>query len=1432
MRDPTSATSSLDTKIGEPKKNTRVLVFAGGGFETARQLGVVHALLVSRGAHPHLIVGASAGAVNAVAAAEILQAGTLEAQVARFREVFESYQNCPDDLLAAMFPDAYEVDVHRPLEQLRLPIQAERERENRSLSLDAKAGLLNLYNDLLRLRISIGTATRFIRRFLGIRGAGALPTKPRRAAALVLELFHTWTLIGYHLSELAPLAGIVVRAAFGWRKHEKGAPAAHLIFRSAFRRRAVGGLSYLIQFILTISAWMLVSVPALVIAGAALWGVSAIVGCECGYLIRLPGTRLGLGDSTFISVFALVVAAVDVIAAGIAGWIASDKGKKTTPQAGKVSRWLTALGAAWGLAAVGTALATVQLLALTTPDDIKSYSRIFLHDAEVAAAGMLLIGFFAAVIAAWFRETAWTDELVSVFGSAVSFVAANLAFLGVLALLVWGSLSFTGNTPLVPLAWMVLVSCQLAIIGGIAVLWCGPSLPKNLLRRYDLANGLLNEHPIRQFFVRLFDRQYYGDIPMRKVLEQAVKGGDKPFQANPAPKMLGDYEFLSPPIHVAIAVADATATPASTENRLLTILPSDKYVVDGLLAAIAVTPFLPPIVSPGHIYLDATNVTNEPTAAALDHLRKYGRQDALDIHMYSVIHLPIASDALPSAPGSDYGELLDVVSRARQLERLRDAKLNRNLTDVFTRTIPLDKPRFPDPESKQAFLRASIFPIEPEKPGEVNRGILRAGSAAARRRIVAEAVADGCRAALETMIAADVATQAGERGRAKCGDVIAALFERRAPQNAFTRLPGASTQAHDAGPGIAEVCEHCALCRPAAKRDLCQLATRTPARPPAEWPGENPSPSPLPVLGQDPPLPSADELPPDIPKGRIRRPGLVWPLDRASRLKGMRVADKNRPTVSFLFSGGVFRGVYQLGALNALNEAHLQPDIIAGASVGSITAAMIARVFSDENDDGSLVVVEANRLLTRRKRIARLSAVYLGIDRLVMTDRFADFIRSVTIRAAHTGFSIRDADRVFRRYDAPWSGVYSREARRVLAGLERLFYASPFEVKDLVESARRQQMGATTEFLRAYIQEWLNRLGVSNQVLGAEPLLLLIEEYVLKGLLPPAESAPGNQPVHDVPFDHFLNAGICFLATVTNLTGGRLEVLGSDQLFNGANPPLLGQSLLASSAFPGVFRPRWSWEFLPGSATMDRYIDGGVTDNLPLDAVTSFLYQAAKAGVIRDRPGVPHLLLATSLEPRLDRVRTEDEAVMANYWPRLYQRAGRLAYNLKLDMYAGAQRSLRKIMLTDATRELTPIDLEVIAVKPEWLCGTFAFHPMMGFRQEHQARSIAHGCFTTLLRLGQIYVEQPTWGKVWGLEEIDLPPKKVFTPQVLSGKSRPRPNPANSAGHCCIRPKIVCPFSRKGTAALGESDMPETIDRLHRIYELCCEAATHQADDV
>jgi predicted acylesterase/phospholipase RssA len=1470
--------------IGEAGQPVRVLAFAGGGFETVRQLGVVHALMVTRGEAPHMVIGASAGAVNAVAAAEILQAGEPAAQVARFREIFEAYLDCPRDLSQSMFPDTYEIDVHKPLEQLRLPIQAEQERENRDRLLNAKAGLLNLYNDLLQLRVSVGTATRFIRRALGLRAAGAEPKRWKRYLMWIIEGFRTWTLLGFHLAELAPLAGRVTLAAFGRSSDERGAPAAHLIFRSRLFGAARVAGQFSVEFALFVTAWTMVSQFALVPLALMLAGLSWIVDCTAGLLQTTPVLP---GEVRGAAIPIAVVALFDLVIMATAAAVFARKSRaQREPAPASRSRpqnWrVIALGAVLGLGSIFLSLFAAASAYLTPGAAVNDLAAVLLHDAAVAAVATLLAAVLVGLVAAGNRQTAQVDELLGSLGAGVGLLAVNgLVLLTLFGLGRVSRVWSPSDHPLRLLAPVLLLLTQGVIVAVSAMLWCGPVLLVNLLKRYDLANALLSEHPIRQFFVRLFDREYYGRVEMDRVLEQAMRYGDQPLRdLEVAPKTLGGYDAPAPPpgaqgatgapgrprIHVAIAATDVAAVPVSGGAPLVAVLGRETPVVDALLAATAKAPLLPPkwLDPPGKLYVDAANITNEPTGAALDHLRDRVHQEASEIYIYSVTHLPITAAKLPTEPGHDYGALIEVVSRAMQLERLRDAKLDRTITHVFTRSIPKGHALYPVPRGDggtDLYLRASIFPLEPETAGHVNRRLQQTASGAERRRIIAETVADGCRSAMQAMLGDIVATRAAGAPNVTCRDVALALHARRYPGAPPWTLPGsapAECGGRDPGPGVAEVCQHCALWRGTETERPRRLEVVSERQLAVEWPGQA-------VVPQAAPW---------QPRSEHERESVAtliddtWPRPRSAGLADAAATavapapptpERDRPTVSLLFSGGVFRGVYQLGVLNALNEAGVRPDIIAGASVGSITAAMIARALTkpERIDDNGRVVYP------RARRIAQLAAVYLGVDRLVMTDRFADFIRTLTIRGANTGFSIRDADRVFRRYDAPWAG-FGREARRVLAGLERLFYISPFELTELMEAVRRERYGQIDRLVRGFVHEWLNRLGISNQVLGAEPLALLIEQYVLDQL-PAAPSAPVNQGVPDASFDCFRSKGICFLATVTNLTGGHLEVLGQRQLLADARRGLLRESLLASSAFPGVFRPRWGWEFLPSSGCDDRYIDGGVTDNLPLDAVAQFLDQTSWAGAIPRRPvvnggSVPHLLLATSLEPRLDSLGAEDLdgpeeepglnqrrrewrqrqiAEMRNDWPKLSRRTGRLKYNLKLDVYTAAQQGLRE--LVRHTRRpghpplpsdlYEPLDLEVIAVKPAWLCGTFAFHPMMGFRRRRQAKSIAHGCFTTLVRLSHLYhdghPEHPAWADAWGLDRGLLPGPGDLPADVLKGTTPARPNPATPEGHCCIRRGKLCPFSRPVASVTIGDAMPQTLEELDSIYRWCCVPSTH-----
>ena len=132
----------------------------------------------------------------------------------------------------------------------------------------------------------------------------------------------------------------------------------------------------------------------------------------------------------------------------------------------------------------------------------------------------------------------------------------------------------------------------------------------------------------------------------------------------------------------------------------------------------------------------------------------------------------------------------------------------------------------------------------------------------------------------------------------------------------------------------------------------------------------------------------------------------------------------DEPWVTLVLSGGVFRGVFQIGVLSALQQSSVQPKLFAGASVGSIMAAMAAKLFTVK--DGTL-------------ELQRLAATFIALDRLVVTDRLADFVRRFLVRANDVRISPRNLDHFLRRLDQPNAGAYSKNARTVLAGSNGCF---------------------------------------------------------------------------------------------------------------------------------------------------------------------------------------------------------------------------------------------------------------------------------------------------------------------------------------------------------------------------------------------------------
>src|SRR5262249_58589919 len=160
----------------------------------------------------------------------------------------------------------------------------------------------------------------------------------------------------------------------------------------------------------------------------------------------------------------------------------------------------------------------------------------------------------------------------------------------------------------------------------------------------------------------------------------------------------------------------------------------------------------------GRFYVDASIVSNEPTRSLVEELRRPGllHPDASVVHVYPVAPLPLSRTELADLDESrEFNQVVEIASRALLLQRFRDATLDRRMTELYTSALPKGRAvqRLASNGSSKAFVRACVYPIEPDVPPQANERLLQAETNESRRQIILETVADGCRAALQAMLA-------------------------------------------------------------------------------------------------------------------------------------------------------------------------------------------------------------------------------------------------------------------------------------------------------------------------------------------------------------------------------------------------------------------------------------------------------------------------------------------------------------------------------------------------------------------------------------------------------------------------------------------------------------------------------------------------------
>jgi predicted acylesterase/phospholipase RssA len=1448
----------------------RALSFNGGGFDTVMQLGVAHALLVSNGQPPDYVVGISAGAINAAALAEVLQSGEglpeeqrRAAQVRRLREFINSYVEVPQEIVNSTLPDTFEINAQKALHPIELPVHFQEERKSRDDANRSRAGLIHLLNHLLQIRLTVAAATRIVRRLLAVAESGEKRRPKRVRDTRLWNYAGLWLAAGLHSRALSRVFFSMLWAtAIGPRRTNERRTAGEIILAAHLLRSVL-------QVARNAAIWLLF---------LAIWATPLAV--------VLSPEPPWMKDPATIVLPRIPEAPAEAVA----------------PRATDLVKW--------------TAIPFGRVI----PDLVKET----VHDLFTLARTAW--DFVVQGAVSVYHEYWGEFLLLAVFWLAALLLEMTLDWRSRYVLLAYLLVRFSD-------ARLPLVVGAALIVLLVMKLWPkGADPTTRYLEYYQNGDGLLSSDVLKQELIKRFNRDYYGRPALNQMIDTALGRGRSVNLGNDRHrKTIGDYAKHDPPIHVAPVAADLS-------RGVLQVLPANTAVVDGLLAATAVAPLFPAhnptaeppeppqgtwarILSTFHFlhgdtkkdpvwYIDGLNVSNEPIQPLLDHMRDdfdaLRKRDATQISdpdkkrllkmrqaktvdIYSISDLPIDHAELEGH--GDYSTLVEVGLRGMELREFRDATMERRLTRLYTKALPVGEGAFL-PLPFRTMIHANVFPVELDRPARVNRRIARGANTDEIRRVLHEAVADGCRAALDAMIPATILerktfeewlqTQLNETELKDLGTVVEAqshllralrtaqaieggdkielrglppqrlgiiplskdafeeLVNILAPRcvevilnNVKRMLPGAEMEY---GPGVPEVCRNCRLYRPGDEADTLvpteeERATAQAQRPPFDDRGRLRAHADRAEGWPQWPSPEVQT---------VRGPAVAAPVwtktDRTPDWSGFPDF-VDRPTISFLFGGGVFRGVFHMGVMNALDEVRLEPDIVAGSSVGSIIAAMVASVFKTTDD------------VTRKKRIRELAATFLSIDRFVLTDRLSDFVRRLTLRAAEAQFSPRDLDLLLRRYDLDLPSAFNQRMRKALAGLERLLYLSPFELHAIIRAARLRKPAAVVSEVVGDIQELLERGGVGLEILGSEPLSLLIKLHVEDSL----RELTGEEG--EARFDSFLlgDKPIYFMATTTNLIRGSLEILNSP--YRELRNVSLAYGLLASSAFPAVFRPRQSWEiFLGTSSENQKYVDGGVIDNLPLDAVARVLDNASRPddyhrALVTPRPPAPHLLFTASLEVDRDilPMQITDVKNASRNFMKVSRRAKTFQHNRKIDAYRAVQDRLNEIFEyyakrkpTDPRNRWTPLKLAVVTVKPKWLCGTFGFHPMLGFRRRKQAQSIAHGCASTLA-----YLDEATSGvhaarrAAWKMQRVDIDPGSVVKTEIPGTSTRRmdlEPQTNKKEGDCWFRTAgHVCPFSRQWRLAqtgrtADERIRPEELKELHRIYVECGRIETHQPE--
>ena len=521
----------------------------------------------------------------------------------------------------------------------------------------------------------------------------------------------------------------------------------------------------------------------------------------------------------------------------------------------------------------------------------------------------------------------------------------------------------------------------------------------------------------------------------------------------------------------------------------------------------------------------------------------------------------------------------------------------------------------------------------------------------------------------------------------------------------------------------------------------------------------------------------------------------------------------DRPRIAFVASGGVFRGAFHIGLIGAMQTIKMTPDLVVGASVGTLMGGALAAMRNLKNENEQL------RLL------ARLTDTFLHVDeKVALTVPVKTAIKQLGLRSRYLKISPAKLRSVVRAGTAGDVGYAATGVPPLVVDtLSELFMIPPPETLDAASDllAGRFAKGAS-KFLSLLRSRTLDRLEIRYAVIGTS----LLEGAARTLLGADAFDLNQRQPY----IDKTTKQGTAIFCTSAYVNRRWLLVLGREALLPSAPSFRFLQAALSSSAFPAAFAARSEADVFPGSGSVTNlFCDGGTFDNLPFIPAISLLKDTQKAATpasedprvsLRRRINAPDLIISGGFDP----VPANDRRSRFASGADVSVRAAALAASVKTDSFVSMSKVVAKRLeqladassASDCALDRSATDLMnksvvagVVSIMPtsaEHVNPTFAFTRTLGLEQQRVAVSIADGCFRTLRELAGQWLTDDLAGR--SLRALEA--KGVLTTRVEVRESDHK-NPE------CPYFKVVCPFQAAQTAGCAT------------VYKSCAADPSHHA---